>query len=512
MSYTQIAARVVDQTLQLTNLPPLASGGVDSIQIKFEFCPLWDGYGKSAVFHREGETPIPIPIVEGMALVPHEVMPDAGHFFLGVMGAAENIRTTEVVRVEYKQGTITNAAAEHETPAPDIYQQLLAAYGLLEARLNNIIAGGTPEDSELIDLRVGLDGTVYNTAGDAVRGHFAKVAPVIVTHEIGSAQCNLTAEEIYDHVKAGRQVVLAWNNSWYVPLTEAKKSLANFDRSTFNDRGDSILVSLTVDGNGILTNTGNTLVTVEQLTEVIENVETRAVIDDTTVGADAWSSQNIVDKLCPAFTESGLVVTCEPVEGYPLSVTTEEGTTAITRCGKNLINYTAESKKTYGVTFTVNEDKTITVNGTSTGKIYFVVGKANLVKGAEYRVSGCPAGGNGATYNLYIDNNQDTGRGKKFAASSTYEFSLTFYAASGLTFDNVIIKPMLRQADTPSTYEPPKAVETFAPGDTIPALPGINTVFANAGEVSVTGRTDPNAINRKTAERLEALEAALVNT
>ena len=45
-----------------------------------------------------------------------------------------------------------------------------------------------------------------------------------------------------------------------------------------------------------------------------------AHIDDTAVGAAAWSSRNIVDKLCPGLSESGAVVSCEPVEGYPLSV------------------------------------------------------------------------------------------------------------------------------------------------------------------------------------------------
>ena len=43
-------------------------------------------------------------------------------------------------------------------------------------------------------------------------------------------------------------------------------------------------------------------------------------INDDAVGADAWSSKNIVDRLCPTFIESGSIVTCEPVEGYPLSV------------------------------------------------------------------------------------------------------------------------------------------------------------------------------------------------
>ena len=72
---------------------------------------------------------------------------------------------------------------------------------------------------------------------------------------------------------------------------------------------------------------------------------------------EAWSSKKIVDTLCPAFTETGNPVTCNPVEGYPLSaVVTLEPKQAgsgdpspenvrpisgrdevtVTRCGKNL--------------------------------------------------------------------------------------------------------------------------------------------------------------------------------
>lgn len=47
-----------------------------------------------------------------------------------------------------------------------------------------------------------------------------------------------------------------------------------------------------------------------------------ARINDTAVSADAWSGKNIVDRLCPGFTEKGSVVTCQPVEGYPLKVVT----------------------------------------------------------------------------------------------------------------------------------------------------------------------------------------------
>lgn len=48
-----------------------------------------------------------------------------------------------------------------------------------------------------------------------------------------------------------------------------------------------------------------------------------AVADDACVSKKPWSSKNTVDKLCPAFEESGTVVQCDPVEGYPLEVLTQ---------------------------------------------------------------------------------------------------------------------------------------------------------------------------------------------
>ena len=45
-----------------------------------------------------------------------------------------------------------------------------------------------------------------------------------------------------------------------------------------------------------------------------------AIPDDSAVSSKPWSSQNTVDKLCPSFTESGSIITCQPVEGYPLEV------------------------------------------------------------------------------------------------------------------------------------------------------------------------------------------------
>lgn len=44
----------------------------------------------------------------------------------------------------------------------------------------------------------------------------------------------------------------------------------------------------------------------------------KAVIDDTAVGTDAWSSKHIIDTLCPPLEETGSPVQGYPVVGYPL--------------------------------------------------------------------------------------------------------------------------------------------------------------------------------------------------
>lgn len=99
----------------------------------------------------------------------------------------------------------------------------------------------------------------------------------------------------------------------------------------------------------------------------------KAVIDDTTVGTDAWSSKHIIDTLCPPIEEAGNPVQCYPVAGYPLGCKvswepTQEGTgdpspenvrpikgrdsVTVERCGANLLHIAPFSTETKnGVTF-----------------------------------------------------------------------------------------------------------------------------------------------------------------
>lgn len=125
MSYTTIRAHVVDQTLTLSNVPTLASGSREVVQIYFTFDTAWLGMTKTAVFYRDPEQVYHALLVNNTATVPHEVLADDGVFFLGVFGTdGEQTRPTEVLPLLVKQGALTTDTAITD-PTPDIYHQLV---------------------------------------------------------------------------------------------------------------------------------------------------------------------------------------------------------------------------------------------------------------------------------------------------------------------------------------------------------------------------------------------------
>ena len=126
--YTTISLRCIDQTLQPTNLPRISSGGREEIRVEFTFDSYWKGYGKTAVFYRDKKLIYHALLQDDACVIPWAVMMEPGQLYIGVYGASgENIRTSEVLTLIVEQGAI--AAASPMEPTPNIYQQILAAYG-----------------------------------------------------------------------------------------------------------------------------------------------------------------------------------------------------------------------------------------------------------------------------------------------------------------------------------------------------------------------------------------------
>ena len=134
-----------------------------------------------------------------------------------------------------------------------------------------------------------------------------------------------------------------------------------------------------------------------------------------------------------------------------------------------------------GITFTVNNDRSVTANGTATGDVnYILVINTNPILLDElktYTLSGCPLGGGYSTYRIYVQDTSfsetyaDIGDGETFTPKHT-EFYVYITISKGATVNNLVFKPMLNEGSTAKPY--------------MPYFPGLKNAFFK--EIVSTGR------------------------
>ena len=139
------------------------------------------------------------------------------------------------------------------------------------------------------------------TAAAAAKAEAVKAQEAAQTAAKSAQDAQAAAEKARDEAKTAQKGAEAARDTAAKSAEAAAKSEANAKQSA-----DTLAESV----ENVAANTA----------AVAELKEKKAEIDDTALGANAWSSKHIIDMLCPPLEESGNHVVCYPVAGYPLGV------------------------------------------------------------------------------------------------------------------------------------------------------------------------------------------------
>lgn len=219
--------------------------------------------------------------------------------------------------------------------------------------------------------------------------------------------------------------------------------------------------------------TGDVVITPELL-----EVYTQDEVDDLVYGTYPYDTASGAIASFPDGAEvpvKDLVIGIEPVQAgsgdpSPDNIRAISGWTGATlyHKGKNLLPNTGETATSNGVTFTVNSDGTVTVNGTATANTSFYIAAQSVVtpafqylKGLPVTCSGCPEGGSTSTYFMTfarLDGSfkYDYGDGVDLTVGDVTSVNsyVRIDIKSGCTAENLVFKPMIRPAtDADDTYK-----------------------------------------------------------
>lgn len=141
----------------------------------------------------------------------------------------------------------------------------------------------------------------------------------------------------------------------------------------------------------------------------------------------------------------------------------DEAATRSAMGAKNLFNNNMTSETIADeVTFTVNADKTVTAQITTTLTAGRNIHGTMTIPAGTYIYSGCPSGGSGSTYQMTFYSNTDQrnlatdrGEGAEFTIDKTHFVYVYLDLKVGLTPQTLLFKPMVRLAtDANDTYRP----------------------------------------------------------
>lgn len=224
-------------------------------------------------------------------------------------------------------------------------------------------------------------------------------------------------------------------------------------------------------------------------------------------------------------TATGEVVRLDCVSEIPQDVSVKvsssvtPSTIVLKKYGKNLLQNDLTNQTTNGLTVTVNEDKSVNVNGTATADTAITIFKRpELRTGVTYLLNGNPDGASENTYYLKLvlawDNINhdfyDYGDGTDFVINGTVTAANCSIMVRNGTVLNHTFKPMICVKSTDNSYEPYHVNEyNFTADGTVDIVPEFPTTTllttAEDAVIECEYKQDTTAVIKKLTDAIAAL-------
>ena len=129
-----INIKCVDQVLAFENMPIITTGNQNIDKVHFDFCKLWDGFTKVAIFFQQkGDLSYSLINADGTCNVPNSILKLTGNIFICATGTSPDneVRTTNILSYRIDEG-IAEASLTDEFPDEiseeeknDVYNKML---------------------------------------------------------------------------------------------------------------------------------------------------------------------------------------------------------------------------------------------------------------------------------------------------------------------------------------------------------------------------------------------------